>query len=139
MWTTRTRASPSRSWTGGRTCSKPLTPLPLHLPCSLSLAHPLPHHTSPLSHRWEDLFEAPNTTAVLQAWRTQLAPYYDEGSALRNKTLERLSTRYWSDLFNLRLDDYVRKEKETEKETEKERERARSRKRRNREEEAGVG
>ncbi len=52
---------------------------------------------------------------MLEQWRQQLAPYFVEGSELRRKTLERLSTAYWTGLFQQRLDEYERHEREAAK------------------------
>lgn len=60
---------------------------------------------------WEEFFKSENTSLVLQEWRIKLAPYYEEGSELRQKTLERLTTQYWTGLFQRRLKEYVDKEK----------------------------
>ena len=36
---------------------------------------------------WSELFDNVNITALLHSWLVKLAPYYQEGSALRHQTL----------------------------------------------------
>lgn len=58
---------------------------------------------------WDDLFKAEKPQELLEAWRKQLAPFFEEDSELRAKTLERLSISYWLDVFDQRLEEYKKK------------------------------
>mmetsp|Transcript_24899 Transcript_24899/g.34237 ORF Transcript_24899/g.34237 Transcript_24899/m.34237 type:complete len:223 (-) Transcript_24899:43-711(-) len=53
----------------------------------------------------KDLFENPDAVALLESWREKLAPFYEEGSALRKRTLRRLKTEYWVELFQRYIDE----------------------------------
>jgi len=42
----------------------------------------------------KDLFENPDAEALLQSWREKLAPFYEEGSALRKRTIRVCYSNY---------------------------------------------
>eukprot|EP00605_Chrysophyceae_sp_TOSAG23-4_P000955 GSChrysophyteH1.ASY1.ANO1.1055.1 assembled CDS len=44
---------------------------------------------------WDELFHEDNRTALLSQWVQELGPYYEKGSALRQKTLNKLKMSYW--------------------------------------------
>lgn len=67
-----------------------------------------------------DLFENPAAEELLKSWREKLAPFYEEGSVLRKRTvkvlphfrsclpfqfdhLQRLTTAYWVELFSRKV------------------------------------
>eukprot|EP01034_Spumella_vulgaris_P029736 gene29736-36831_t len=37
---------------------------------------------------WSEIFDNPNVEVLLQSWLTKLAPFYEEGSKLRQHVLE---------------------------------------------------
>ncbi len=79
---------------------------------------------------WDDLFTVDNIGInsnhdLLNKWRTELAPYYEEGSHLREQTLNRLKLPYWRGLIQKAYENGIEKEK---KEKEKSKRRQRKRK-----------
>ena len=54
---------------------------------------------------WEEFFTSAETPKLLDEWRKSLAPYYEEGSELRTKSLQRLTTEYWVDVIEKPLTD----------------------------------
>ena len=61
---------------------------------------------------WQkDLFEHPDPVQLLTEWRQKLAPHFEEGSALRRQTLERLRTAYWVEHFRDRVTEYEERQK----------------------------
>jgi hypothetical protein len=47
-------------------------------------------------NNWSDLFQSSDPLGMLQRWVDELAPYYEEGSRLRNETLEVSNHYVWS-------------------------------------------
>ena len=58
---------------------------------------------------WGELFHEDNRTELLNKWRIELAPYYLDGSALREKTLHKLTTSYWLELFHKKYIELINK------------------------------
>jgi hypothetical protein len=54
---------------------------------------------------WDEFFHDPDPQKLLRQWLEQLAPYYEEGSALRNHTLHQLTTEYWVQIFLKKLEE----------------------------------
>ena len=65
------------------------------------------YHMFPIAwiDEWADLFALndSNRTALFQKWIRDLGPYYEKGSALRQKVLERMTTAYWIEDGHKRL------------------------------------
>jgi len=57
---------------------------------------------------WATLFNDPKAEDILEEWVRVLGPYYEEGSALRNQTLERLKTHFWAGVIEQTLQDFER-------------------------------
>jgi hypothetical protein len=57
---------------------------------------------------WQELFtvDEKEGKGKLRDWLIELAPYYIEGSALRQRTLNRLKTAYWVELVEKKLENY---------------------------------
>lgn len=55
---------------------------------------------------WDVLFNNPNLEQVLSEWREKLQPYYEEGSALRQKVVDRLKTAYWVEQVQHKIREY---------------------------------
>ncbi len=55
----------------------------------------LPHRNVYKTFHFLQIFDNPKVEDLLQTWLTRLAPHYQEGSALRRRTLDRLKTAYW--------------------------------------------
>ena len=58
-------------------------------------------------HDWKELFENPDIGGLLQKWLDKLAPYYEEGSVLRQRSLERLNMKYWLDQVEHKYQHYI--------------------------------
>ncbi len=72
------------------------------------------YHLFPIAwiDEWSDFFNLndKDRTALLHKWIKELGPYYEKGSALRQKTLERMTTAYWIEDGHKRLAQRIQEE-----------------------------
>ena len=52
------------------------------------------------------LLQSNNTLELLDKWRTELSPYYEEGSELRSKVINRLTLAYWNEQFMKKIKEF---------------------------------